>query len=546
MKKIIILLALFSIVHFSFAQSLEESIDSYILSIYPDDGPGASVLISKKGKILFRKSYGLANIELQVPMKPENVFELGSITKQFTSVAILMLEEQGKLSVKDKITKYIPDYPSDNKTITIHHLLNHTSGIKSYTSMPSFLKMARQDMTPTEIIDVFKNEPMDFDPGEQFLYNNSGYILLGYIIEKVSGISYEEYVETNFFEKIGMGSSYYGKMKQMIPNRAAGYQPKGDGYQNADYLSLTLPYAAGSLMSTVDDMLKWQNAINNNTFITRSSLNKAINGSQLNSGENIEYGYGWINGNINGSSHVSHGGGIFGYTTSGIYFPKEDVYVIGLTNCTCKNIGDITMKIGAMAIGKPFPDKKDEVSLSQMQLKKWVGAYQFDGSVIRHITMKNGKLFSQREGSTNLPIFALSDSHFIFDEGTTAYNFSKDDNEKRMVIMKSSDGEKKGKEVNKAPPAQKKEITVSSNILKKYVGKYELQPGFILTIRYGDGSLYAQATGQPEFPLFAESETNFFLKAVPASIFFKMNKDGSAESLTLHQGGAVMPAKKIE
>ena len=546
MKKLFAISLLFVFSSVLFAQeTLEQSMDAYMSHMYGDEGPGATILVAKNGKPIYRKAFGLANLEVQSQMSPENVFELGSITKQFTSVSILMLEEQGKLSLDDEITKYIPDYPTHDKKITIHHLLNHTSGIKSYTGMQSFMELARQDMIPEELIDVFKNEPMDFDPGDKFLYNNSGYILLGYIIENLSGMTYEEFVEKNIFEKLGMSNSYYGKMKQIIPNRASGYQVDEDSYQNAEYLSLTLPYAAGSLMSTVDDLLKWQNAINANELIKRSSLEKAINGSRLNNGEEISYGYGWVKGNLKGSPIVSHGGGIFGFTTNEIYFPEEDIYVVGLSNCNCKDIGDAATKIGAMAIGKSFPNVKDEISLSPEQLKKWVSAYQYENAV-RHITMKEGKLYSQREGSTNLPIFALSENHFIFEGGTTEYHFSADDTGKRNVVMNTMDGTSKGIEIDKDAPKERVEINVDPITMKKYVGQYEIQPEFILTITYRDGSLYAQGTNQPEFPLFAESESTFFLKVVPASIDFKLDEMGEAESLILHQGGASMPAKKLE
>ena len=160
-------------------------------------------------------------------------------------------------------------------------------------------------MTPTELIDVFKNEPMDFNPGEKFLYNNSGYILLGHIIDVVSGESYADFIQKYIFDKVGMSSTYYGSMKKIIPNRASGYSDN-NGFTNSDYLSLTIPYAAGSIMSTVDDLLKWQNAISANTLIKRSSLEKAINGSTLNNGEKISYGYGWGQGTISGSKTIEH------------------------------------------------------------------------------------------------------------------------------------------------------------------------------------------------------------------------------------------------
>ncbi len=544
-KSVLVLLLSLSFTATVSSQNIEADIDSAISEIYTPEGTGVTVLIAKDGKPIYRKAFGKANLELDVTMKPENVFEIGSITKQFTAVTILMLEEQGKLKVEDDITKYITDYPTHGKTITIHHLLNHTSGIKSYTSMDSFQKHARTDMTPTELIDVFKNEPMDFDPGEKFLYNNSGYILLGHIIEVISGQSYEDFIEKNIFEKLGMTSSYYGSMKQLIKNRASGYNDTADGYVNADYLSLTLPYAAGSIMSTIDDLLTWQNAISANALITRKSLEKAINGSTLNSGEKIEYGYGWGSGKLQESRSISHGGGIFGYTTMGLFLPEENMYVIALSNCNCKNVGAVAEKAAAITIGKPFPDKKDAIVLSEDELQKWVGAYEFDGEVVRHITLKDGQLFSQREGSTVLEIYPMTETNFIFDGGNTIYDFSEKDGKKQAAFT-SRGNTVLGKEVDKTPPAEKVAIALSAEALKSFEGTYELAPTFKIVVTAKDSQLFAQATGQPQFELFAEDEDTFFLKVVPASIDFEKDDAGKVVGLIMHQGGQDMPGKKVE
>ena len=538
---------LFTLLSFtlSVAQNLEQQVDDYLKSAYPANEPGVSFLIAKDGKTIYRKAFGMANLELNVPMTPDNVFEIGSITKQFTAIAILMLEEQGKLNVEDDIIKYIPDYPTKGKTITIHHLLNHTSGIKSYTNMPSFISDARKDMTPVELMEVFKNEPMEFEPGEQFNYNNSGYILLGYIIEVASGETYEQFIQKYIFDKLGMKNSTYGSNTKLIPNRAAGYSETENGFRNAEYLSMTLPYAAGSLMSTTEDLLKWQNALNNHTLITKASYEKAIQGSKLNNGEPITYGYGLSNENVNGSPSIQHGGGIFGYTTMGIYLPEEKVFVSGLTNCDCKNITNVTTAIAAMAIGKPFPSKKDAIKLTQAEQQKWLGAYLFEGDVVRHISLENGQLYSLREGSTKLEIYPMSTTHFIFDGGTTAYEFSEKDGKKQAAFT-TNGTTIIGIETDKAAPTEQASITLAPEILATYVGKYELAPGMIIDITTKDTQLFAQLTGQPQFELFAEKEDHFFLKVVVAQLVFNKDTAGKVISATLYQNGMTMPAKKIE
>jgi CubicO group peptidase (beta-lactamase class C family)/uncharacterized protein YneR len=542
----LLLLIIFLIVNSTFSQNLEQKIDAMASEAYPENGPGVSILVAKDGKVMYQKAFGNASLELNVPMTTGNVFEIGSITKQFTAVAILMLEEQSKLKLSDDLTKYIPDYPTNGKTITIHNLLNHTSGIKSYTDMPSFQKLAAQDMTPKELIDVFKNEPMDFNPGEEFKYNNSGYILLGYIIEVVSEISYEDFIEKNIFEKIGMTNSYYGSNSQIINNRADGYQEGSNGYENANYLSMTLPYAAGSLMSTTSDLLKWQIALNTNTLINNTSYERAIHGSTLNNGEHITYGYGLSEEEISGSTAIQHGGGIFGYTTMGIYFPEEKVFVSALSNCNCKNVSGLATKIGALVIGKPIPGKEDAIKLTDKQLNAWTGSYLFDGNVFRYVTVDNGAIYSQREGSSKLEIYPLSPNHFIFEDGSTSYLFSKDSDDNNQVEMTLSGAKIIGKATDKAPPKEKPSVIVAPEILATYVGKYELQPGFVLEVTTNHGQIFAQATGQPQFEIFAEDEDTFFLKVVTASIDFNKDESGEVTSLTLHQNGQHMPAKKIE
>lgn len=528
-----------------FAQSLEQKVDDYLKYAYPSNEPGVSFLIAKDGKPIYQKAFGLANMELNVPMSPANVFEIGSITKQFTAISILMLQEQGKLKIEDEITKYIPDYPTLGKKITIYQLLNHTSGIKSYTNMESFRTRARTDVTPKELIDVFKNEPLDFEPGTEFRYNNSGYILLGHIIEIVSGDTYAHFLEKNIFKPLGMNASSYGSMKNIMPNRASGYSDTESGFENADYLSLTIPYAAGSIMSSTSDLLKWQIALNNNSLIKKETYEKAIHGSSLNDGTHISYGFGLEEGKISGSPSIQHGGGIFGYTTMGIYLPEEKIFVSGLTNCDCKDISGLTARIASIAIGKPFPDKKDAIKLTEAEQKKWLGAYEFEGKVIRFITLENGQLFSQREGSRILEIYPLSKSKFIFDGGNISYTFS-EVNGKREVIFLTDGNSSVGIETDRVPQAAKTEIKLPKELLGKYVGNYELAPNVNIAVTVKEDQIFGQLTGQPAFEMFSEKEDNFFLKVVDAKLIFNKNADGTISGLTLYQNGQIIPAKKKE
>lgn len=333
-----------------FAQELETKIDALITKEFKDkEGPGGAFLVAKNGKPVYQKAFGKANLELDIELTPEYVFQLGSITKQFTAIAILMLEDQGKLKTDDPVSKYIPDYPSGEK-ITIHHLLTHTSGIKDFTKMKSLQEIAQKEMTPKMMVDFFKNELPVSAPGEKFEYNNSGYVLLGYIIELTSRETYENFIKKHIFEKAGMNSSFYASDRQIIKKRAYGYQKKESGYVNKTIISFSVPFASGSLMSTVNDMLKWQNALNQNLLLSAESTKKVFSKYKLNNGEEFTYGYGWHIREMNGIPTREHGGSIFGFKTMGVYIPSEDIYVIGLTNCDCDSPTQLTQEIAKFAL----------------------------------------------------------------------------------------------------------------------------------------------------------------------------------------------------
>ena len=207
--------------------------------------------------------------------------------------------------------------------------------------MKSIMSIAKKDLTPKELVNFFKDEPVDFLPGEKFDYNNSGYVVLGYIIELVSGETYEHFIENNIFEKLGMNNSRYASDKEIVKNRAYGYHNRGE-FSNKMQISLRIPYASGSLMSNVDDMLKWQKAIKNNSLITEASKEKVFTNYTLNNGEHIKYGYGWHLKDINGIPTREHGGSIFGFKSMGVYVPSLDIYVVGFSNCDCNSQTKVT------------------------------------------------------------------------------------------------------------------------------------------------------------------------------------------------------------
>jgi D-alanyl-D-alanine carboxypeptidase len=525
-------------------EPLGQQLDAIASSYFVPDVPGAAVFVVKDGKPLLRKGYGMADLEQGTKITPESVFRIGSITKQFTAVAILQLVESGQIALNDPITKFLSDYPTQGKTITIEHLLTHTSGIQSYTDKPEFLEAMRRDMTPQQIIEAVQNDPMQFDPAAQFRYNNSGYILLGMIIEKVSGMPYAEYMEKNVFPRAGLTATSYGDTAKIVSNRVPGYTRSGDSFANASFLSMTLPYAAGALLSTVDDLARWHAALIAGKVVDRKLLDAAWKPFKLTSGEEAGYGYGWGLGSIAGEKVIQHGGGINGYTSHEMWMPEHDVHVTVLTNNeTGEPAPDFVAGLLALqAIGKPLNTKT--IAMSEKDLAAYTGVYRIDEKTTRTITLENGTLYSQRSGSRRLAISPTARDQFIFKNSFTRMTFERGGTG-TIVAMVIDDGRSRARAERTDEQATIREITIDPAILDRYVGRYALAPTFILTITRKGNELWSAATGQPEVQIFPESEARWFLKVVDAQLTFDFGPDGVATGLTLHQGGRNMPAARV-
>lgn len=531
--------------------ALRSGVDKILQEKFKKDGPGGAVLVAKKDQILYQTALGMANLEQNVPLRPDHVFRIGSVSKHFTAAAILRLLEQGKLDLQDDITRFIPDYPTHDHTITVEHLLTHTSGIKSYTSMETWdAQMHRKDFTPVELIAFFKDEPMDFEPNAKWEYNNSGYILLGYIIEVVSGKSYEDYITEEFFKPLGMKNSYYGNVSPLIKNRANGYSENEQtgNYENAAYLSMTQPYAAGSLMSTVEDLFIWTRALHTGKVVKPETFQKAITPYVLPDGTNTHYGYGLEIKSMLGSRSIEHGGGIHGFLSDLMYLPEEEICVAVLTNCDCVSPSNITERVAALALGKDY--QPAAISLTVKELEPFIGVYENGKREQRYIRLEDGKLTSQRKGGTKFNLVPFGKNQFFFPNSSSRISFEAETNyDIPIMVAYMSD---RTSEISRwvrttqPLPAERTEILLSKEQMQPFVGEYQLMPGFNITVRLEGLQLVCQATGQPEFEIFAQSETRFFLKVVDAEIEFYPNPDGSVPKMVLFQAGQELPGMRVK
>lgn len=527
--------------------TLSAEFDKICTEKFPADGPGGAVLVAKGDRILYHKAFGMHDLESQTPLKPDMVFRIASVTKQFTAVAILQLVQQGKIALQDEITRFIPDYPTHGKKITVEHLLNHTSGIKSYTSMPLWTPAVhKMDFTPTALINFFKDQPMDFDPGTQYAYNNSGYILLGYIIEQVSGMTYAEYVEKKVFKPAGMKQSFYENKPRPIPNWANGFQrADGGNYEPAAALSMTQPYAAGSLASTVEDLYRWTRAVHAGKVVPKDLLKKAQTPTILPDGTDTRYGYGWIMGYVLNSPTIEHDGGIHGFLSTLIYLPKEDVCVAILTNCDCNSPGETAAQLAALAAGHSL--QMETMPLSAEVLADYIGTYENAQGAKRIIRAADGHLISQRIGGSTFNLAPAAKDKFRFEGSLTEAIFQRDANGRVTGLSLNSRmqiGEQWTRTKTAVPDAPK-EIQLSEEQLQRLVGEYVLAPVFSITVTKDGNQLFARGTGQPAFEIFATSELRFFVKVVDAEIEFVPDENGAIAKMILHQGGQAMPGERV-
>lgn len=548
MKRTLLFIVILFFVSGAYAQTITEDIDKFMTEKYPADQPGAAILVAKNDKVLFRKGYGLASLNPDKPVTPDMVFRIGSITKQFTSTAILKLAEQGKIDLKADITTYLTDFSTSGKTVTVEQLLNHTSGIKSYTSLPDAMSKKGLYISPADMMKIIQAQPSDFSPNDQWLYNNSGYFLLGMIIEKVSGTTYGEFVAKNLFKPAGMKTSFTDD-SNLPANTAKGYLKSGaTEFKAADYIHPSVPYSAGAIFSTVDDLWKWNHAVFNYKLVKKESLEKAWTPTTLNNGKLVGYGYAWSLGRLGDAKVIGHGGAIDGYLTMEIYVPDQKIYVCILSNSMTANPEEYAYQVAEIAAGISNAKEPATLALTEGALDEYTGVYQISDKEDRIITRQGTQIFSQRTGGTKYEIFPYEKDAFFFKDSPARLTFFRNaDGKIESIELKSRDFiPQRATRTNKPVPTGRIEIELPGEVFDAYAGEYELAPGFIIKIWREDKSFKAQATGQPAFEIFAETETKFFLKVVDARVEFNKDNNGKVVSMTLFQNGNQVPGKKIK
>ena len=545
MKKTAVLLITFLVCMAVSAQVTTAKLDSLLKPDTTGRAFNGSVLVAQNGKIILEKGYGFKNKKENLPNTANTIYQIGSITKQFTSAIILQLVASKKMTLQDKLSKYIPGYPRGD-SITVEELLTHTSGIYNYTNDGDFMRdKSEHPIARDSLLALFEYNTLDFSPGTKWSYSNSGYILLGMIIEKVTGKSYFRVVREKIFEPLGMSHSGFDFTHLKTPDKATGYA--GDLRAPVGIVDSSVSFAAGAIYTTVGDLYKWDRALYTNQVVDQALLQKAFTVYQSN------YGYGWMIIDSYGKKTVQHGGGITGFASYILRVPGDQICIILLTNVASDAPSKIAGEINGLFNGKTVvpPAERKEILVDTQTLKTYVGEYELVPTFHIFITFENGHLQARATGQGENALYAEKVNYFFLKAVDAQVEFiaGADGKTDHLVLYQNGqtmNAKKLGPEGLTPAPPIRKEISVDTGTLKKYIGEYELVPSFHIVITLENGTMQAQASGQPKLALYAERTNFFFLKVVDAQIEFFSDTAGKTDHLILYQNGQQQEGKKIK
>ena len=520
---------------------------------YAADGPGAVVIVVDDGKVVYEGGIGLADIDAGTPITPDTVFRYASITKQFTAATILQLVAEGKVSLDAPLTDYLPEYPQPGGAATVRQLLNHTSGIMSYTAMPGFMEPENtaKAMTTAQMLAYFGAAEMPAAHGERFSYNNSGYILLGAIIERVTGKNWDAAIRERIASPLGLRSLNSGIYEAGVANMAKGYSMDEGKVVPTQVIHMSLPHSAGALIGTVGDLATWASALHSGKVVPDALYSQMIAPTVLADGSESPFGFGLLNGEVRGAATIGHSGGIFGFSTDSLYIPEEDLFVAVLANSNSPktNPSLVMRRLAALAIGKPFPDYEPQ-PLDLALLEAVAGRYQFKEIVsepfARDLFVSDGKLYTRREGSQQLEVFNAGNGIYYYgpdsatyftlgrdEAGTPVMNFHREGGEDADVGIRIGD-----------VPSGPDDILLADADRAALVGTYKLPIG-PFTIGEQDGRMTGKLGPQESVVLQSYAPDRLGAPQFGAEFEFKI-ENGRAVSMTLKQGGQEFTGERTE
>lgn len=552
MRKSVIMGTVMAIALVGTAQALpadfQARADALVKKSFAAHQPGAAVVVTEDGKTVYKAGQGLADIQAKTPITPATVFRIGSITKQFSAAIMLQLIAEGKVSLDDSLSKFLPDFPQPGAGATIAQLLNHTVGVQSYTGIPGWMveEKTNRAYTTEQMIAEFKDLPAPSRPGEKWDYNNSGYVLVGAVIEKVTGKPWHVNVEERIARPLGLKTIRYGELESETPNMAKGYTRREDKVADAQKIHMSVPHAAGALIGSVEDLAKWNAALHHGKVIPAELYEKMIARTVMPDGSTEDYGFGIRNAEVRSHKALGHGGGIFGFSTDSIYLPREDVFVAVFTNSDepATSPGMLMTQLAALAVDDPFPTF-EKTMLDTQAVAPWVGVYKVkDGE--RRVFVRDGKLYTQRTGGSELEAFAAGDGRYFYENSLTWFELKRDA-EGTPIAAVYQQGAATAEVSARAGdiPAELPVADVPRATLQSYAGTYETPAGPLAVAVADEGQMTVKLGGQPAIPVVAVTQTEFRLVGVDARVEFK-SEGGKVTGAVIRQSGRELPAKRVD
>jgi CubicO group peptidase (beta-lactamase class C family) len=428
---------------------LEQRLDRLVLDCYPSaTEPGTAVLVMVDGKPVLRKGYGMADVEKGVKVTPDMIFRIASVTKQFTAVAVLQLVQQGKISLDDPITKHLPDFDTRGKTITIENLLTHTSGLFNVTALDDFDSQITRDLKPIEVANLIAGKPLEFEPGSKFKYSNTNYILLGMLIEKVTGRTYAENLESSIAKPLGLADTRYSRDDALTPRHARGYDLESSGqWAPMKPMSMTQPFAAGAIESTVDDLAKWTQALADGKAVDSKLLERAWTPYKPTERPS-DYGYGWFIRTGSGERWIGHNGGINGFQSAAVWIPEKKVFVAILRNGTGRAVPEVLLgRLALEAVGRPEA-KRVAITLPAEKLDRYVGVYALSPEAKFTISRDGDKLFAEAPNKSKVELVVEAEDKFFSPESDVRFSFTMENEKATQMTLRRAGRDSLAKRVD--------------------------------------------------------------------------------------------------
>jgi len=519
--------------------------DALLQASYPADGPGAAVIVMRGGRVIYAGGRGLADIEGRRPITPETSFRLGSIAKQFTAATILQLAGEGKLSLDDPISRFLPGYPQPGARATVRQLLNHSSGVQDFTKIPGWMgsEPSLRPHSTADLVALTASRPAVSAPGQRWEYNNGGYVLLGAIIEKVTGKAWYEAVTERIARPLGLSSLAHAGAEDAGSARARGYSKEASAFRPARGVHMSVAHAAGGLVANVTDMAQWAEALHGGRVVSPALYQEMIRPARLGDGSTVPYGFGLRLQKIRGRTAFVHGGAGRGLDTDSVYVPSEKLFVAVFANSDDLEVdpSSLTRRLAALALGEPIPSFK-RANVDMGSIEPLFGAYTGDKGPPLRFFARDGKLVVGQGDSEREAIPAGQDRFFFGPNDLTWISFDRRAGGAHAIEVHRPDNAQPQRAVRSGPVPPP--FTVPPALLRSYVGSYKTETVTVTIAEVEDGRLTASAAGQPAMPLRPVSSTEFRIEGTPMRLVFHPEGD-KVNRLTLYRGARELHGQRV-